>query len=127
MMIFIFWTKLAQKACFRCKKHGHCVLHIQINLGSVLHIQINLGTKFFSDQTNLNFWTKFTQRWYWRSKSEKVNITTEFCIFRLEESNYIFLASSDALVYLAEPMHKICSTTFGWGHPFSKYVSYDGY
>ena len=56
---------------------------------------------------------------------EKVNIATEFCIFKLEESNYIFLAGGDGLMYLAEPMHKKCSTTFVWGHPFSTYVSND--
>ena len=55
----------------------------------------------------------------------KVNITTEFCIFKLEENNDIFLAGRDALVYLAGPMHKKYSTTFVWGHPFSTYVSYD--
>ena len=60
-----------------------------------------------------------------RSKSEKVNITSEFCIFKLEENNYIFLAGGDALVYLAELIHKKYSTIFAWGHPFSKYVSYD--
>ena len=27
-------------------------------------------------------------------------------MFKLEENNYIFLAGDDALVYLAEPMHK---------------------
>ena len=56
---------------------------------------------------------------------KKVNITTEFCIFKLEEDNYIFLAGGNALVYLAKPMHKKCSTAFAWGHPFSTYVSYD--
>ena len=56
---------------------------------------------------------------------QKVNMTTEVCIFKLEENNYIFLAGGDALVYLAEPMHKKCSTTFVWGHPFSTYVSYE--
>ena len=45
-------------------------------------------------------------------------------MFKLEENNYIFLADGDALVYLAEPIHKKCSTTFVWGHPFSTYVSY---
>ena len=60
-----------------------------------------------------------------RSKSEKVNITTEFGIFKLEENNDIFLAGGDALVYLAEPMHKKYSTKFVWGHPFSTHVSYD--
>ena len=63
------------------------------------------------------------QKWYLQPKSEKVNITTEFCIFKLEENNYIFLDAlvyfGDALVYLAEPMHKKCSITFVWGHPFS--------
>ena len=62
---------------------------------------------------------------YLRSKSEKMNITTEFCIFKLEKNNAIFLAGGDALVYLAEPMHKKYSTTFVWGHLFSAYVSYD--
>ena len=32
----------------------------------------------------------------------------------MEENNDIFLAGGDALVYLAEPMHKKCSTTFVW-------------
>ena len=43
----------------------------------------------------------------------------------MEENNEIFVAGGDALVYLAEPMHKKYSTTFVWGHPFSTYVSYD--
>ena len=43
----------------------------------------------------------------------------------MEENNNIFLAGSDALVYLAEPMRKKYSTTFVWGNPFSTYVSYD--
>ena len=43
----------------------------------------------------------------------------------VEENNYIFHAGGDALVYLAGTMHKKYSTTFVWGHPFSKYVSHD--
>ena len=43
----------------------------------------------------------------------------------MEENNDIFLGGGDALVYLAGPMHKIYSTTFVWGHPFSTYVSYE--
>ena len=35
---------------------------------------------------------------------------SEFYIFKLEENKYIFLAGDDALVYLAEPMHKKYST-----------------
>ena len=43
----------------------------------------------------------------------------------IEENNDIFLAGGDALVYLAEPMHKKYSTIFVWGNQFSKYVTYD--
>ena len=43
----------------------------------------------------------------------------------MEENNDIFLAGSDALVYLAEPLHKDYSVTFVWSHPFSTYVSHD--
>ena len=39
------------------------------------------------------------------------------------ESNEIFLAGGDALVYLAVPMHTKHSTTLVWGHPFSTHVS----
>ena len=35
------------------------------------------------------------------------------------EENNIFLAGSDALMYLAGPMRK--KYTFVWGHPFSTY------
>ena len=41
----------------------------------------------------------------------------------MEENNDIFLASGDALVYFAVPMHKKYSTAFVWGHSFSSYVS----
>ena len=37
----------------------------------------------------------------------------------------IFFAGGDALVYLAKQMHKNCSITFVWGHPFSTYLSHD--
>ena len=43
----------------------------------------------------------------------------------IEENSDIFLAGVDAVVYLAEPVHKKYSTTFVWGNPFSTYVSYD--
>ena len=42
----------------------------------------------------------------------------------MEENDDIFLGGGDALVYLAEPMHKKYSTTFVWGYPFSMYISY---
>ena len=43
----------------------------------------------------------------------------------MKENNDIFLVGGDALVYLAEPMHKKYSSKFAWSHPFSTYVSYD--
>ena len=27
-----------------------------------MHIRINLGSKYFPEQTNLNFWTKYAQK-----------------------------------------------------------------
>ena len=42
----------------------------------------------------------------------------------IEEKNNIFLASGDALVYLAGPMQKKYSTIFIWSHPFNTYVSF---
>ena len=43
----------------------------------------------------------------------------------MEGNNEIFLAGGDALVHLAEPMHKKYSTKLFWGNLFSTYVSYD--
>ena len=43
----------------------------------------------------------------------------------MEESNDIFVAGGDALVYLAKPMHKKYSKTFVRNHPLSTYISYD--
>ena len=48
-----------------------------------MHIRISIGTKFPLKLTILNFWTKFTKDGYFKSKTEKVNITTEFSIFEL--------------------------------------------
>ena len=48
-----------------------------------MHIRISRGTKFPPKLTILNFWTKFTKDGYFKSKTEKVNITTEFSIFEL--------------------------------------------
>ena len=43
----------------------------------------------------------------------------------MKENNDIFLAGGDALVDLAEPIHKKYSATFVWDHPLDTYVSYD--
>ena len=47
------------------------------------------------------------------------------CLIVMEENNGTFLVGCDALVHLAEPMHKKYFATFVWGHPFSTYVSCD--
>ena len=47
------------------------------------HNQTSVCIKFHFKQTILNFGTKFTQKEYFWSKLEKVNIITEFCIFEL--------------------------------------------
>ena len=65
--IFIFWTKFAQKGCFRSKteksEHHHWILHIWVGL----------DTKFQIELTILNFWTKLAQKGCFQSKTEKVN------------------------------------------------------
>ena len=48
----------------------------------ILHIRISPGTKFQNKVTILIFGTKITQKWYLRSKSEKLKTTTEFCLFK---------------------------------------------
>ena len=49
----------------------------------------------------------------------------EIIVIMIEENNDIFLPGGDALVYLAEPVHKKYSTAFVWDHPYSSYVSQD--
>ena len=115
---FHFLDQTCPKRVFRIKilksEHRHWILRIRISP----------DTKFQNKLTILIILTRFTQRGNLRSKLKKVNITTEFCIFKLEENNDIFLAG-DAQVYLAEPTHKKYSATFIWGHSFGTYVFYD--
>ena len=49
----------------------------------ILHIQVSLRTKFQFKWTILNFWTKFIQKGYLQSKTDKMNLTIEFGIFEL--------------------------------------------
>ena len=41
------------------------------------------------------------------------------------EENDIFLVGGDALMHLAEPVHKTYYTKFVWSHSFSTYASYN--
>ena len=57
----------------------------------ILNIRISLGSKFQLKLATLIFQTKFAQKGYFRSKTEKVNITIEFYIFDLVQvSNFSF-------------------------------------
>ena len=47
------------------------------------HIPISLVGKFYLKQTILIFLIKFAQKWYFRPKTEKENITIKFSIFEL--------------------------------------------
>ena len=49
-----------------------------------LHIQISQSTKFPLKKTILGFWTKFFQKKYFRSKTEEMSITNNFCILKLD-------------------------------------------
>ena len=49
----------------------------------IFHIRISLGIKFYFGQKVFNFGTKFAQNKYIRSKTDKVNITIEFCMSEL--------------------------------------------
>ena len=53
------------------------------NYHRIPHIQINLDSKFQLQQTILIFGTNFQKNIYLWSKTEKMNITTEFFIFEL--------------------------------------------
>ena len=52
---------------------------------SIPHIQISLGIKFPLKLTILIFFTKFVQKGFLWFKTEKVNITMELCIFKIDE------------------------------------------
>ena len=49
----------------------------------ILHIHITLSNKFQLKLTILSFWTKYTQKRYFRSKAKEVSISIEFCISEL--------------------------------------------
>ena len=77
LTIFVFWTKFVPKKVFlienRQSEHHHWLLHIQTSIGTKVQLKVTI----------LIFWAKFTQKGCFWSKTEKVNITIEFCIFEL--------------------------------------------
>ena len=77
MTILNFWIILTQKEYFRCKKekneNHHRILHIRNSLYSKLQLQ----------QTIFIFWNNFARKGHFPLKRAKLNITTEFYIFKL--------------------------------------------
>ena len=66
-----------RKIYFQSKTHKKWTLWI-------LHIQISLSTNFHLKLTIAIFWTKFGKKGsYFQSKTDKTDITIEFCIFEL--------------------------------------------
>ena len=50
---------------------------------SILQIWMSLSIEFHLELTILIFWSKFVQKAYFRSKTEKLNISVELSIFKL--------------------------------------------
>ena len=76
---FDFLDQICSKRLFAIKnrksKHHH----------QILHIRIGLPTKFQLKLIILIFWTKFTQKEYFQSKTKKVSSIIEFCIVELSQ------------------------------------------
>ena len=76
LIIFISWTKFAQKSIPSQNRKSE--QHFWI-----LNIPISLNNKFHFKQKILNYGTKFAQKAYFRSKTGKNNITVVFRISKL--------------------------------------------
>ena len=48
-----------------------------------MHIRISLGTEFRFKLSISIFWTNFAEKGSFQSKTDKLNITIEFCIVEL--------------------------------------------
>ena len=86
----------------------------------MMHIRISPNTKFQNKLAIFIYWTRFAVE---IGKSEHNHSILHLQIERKQQ--HFPCWGSDALVHLAEPGQKKYSTTFIWGHPFKKYVSYD--
>ena len=81
--VAIFTGKL--QACNFIKKGA---LHrcFPLNIAKILRTPISKNIRNFSlNQQFCFFWTKFSQKGCFRSKTEKLNSAIEFCIFELAE------------------------------------------
>ena len=142
LTIFVFLTKFAQKGCFRSKiKQRNTIIRItlgtkfQVKLSVFIFwtkfahtiIPITLGTKFQVKLSIWIFWTKFALKGYLRSKTQKRNITTEFCIFQLDyilncslNRQFWFFGPNLPKVSIADPKQK--NRTFACVH--GRYLVY---
>ena len=71
---FDIWEQMYSKKVFPVKNKKNKPHHW------ILHIRISLAVKFQFKRKILIFWTKFVQKEGFWSKTEKMNITIEFCI-----------------------------------------------
>ena len=78
LTIVIFWTKAPKKCSYFQSKTDKIDTVIEFCI-----FEFSLCTKFYFEQTILNFWTKFAQERYLWSKTEKMNIIIKFCLFKL--------------------------------------------
>ena len=105
----VFWTKFSKKKGISDWKQKKKTVNIH-NLDQICprralpvkkekseqhhwtqHIRISLGNKFYLQLIILNFWTKFTQKKYFHSKTKEVNSITEFCTFEwVQVPNFSF-------------------------------------
>ena len=87
------------------------------------HIQIKLGAKSRLKQIILKFWTEFTQKEYFQSTAEKVIITIEFSLFKLDELQNFSLHRNFSFF-----VPKFVEKGYLWTSPFnSKYSTYSKY
>ena len=75
---FEFFDQIFPKRVFSVKnkiiEHHHWILHVWISV----------GIKFQLKVTILILWTKFAQKGYFQSKTERTDITIELCMLELE-------------------------------------------
>ena len=75
--ILIFWNRFPIKRILpfknRKSEHHHWILHIWVGLSTKSQLKLKIFI----------FWTKFAQKGYFQSKADAMNISIEFCIFKL--------------------------------------------
>ena len=81
--MWVAWVKFLSGLCGLRGSKNFFTWVIIFTWVAWVDVRSSLDTKFHFKQKIFNFETKFAQKGYFRSKTEKVNITTEFSIFEL--------------------------------------------